>query len=192
MKISSEYTKRYLPQSRLDFPLYLKGSHLNGLGVEIGVQRGEYSEEILKNSNLTRLYSIDPWLQFNDINDTSNCTQSEHDDNYLQTVILLKKFKSRSVILRMQSIDAVLHFPDNTLDFVHIDGNHTYQAVKQDLIDWWPKMRKNGLFSGHDYLNGIYHNTEFGVKQAVDEFVAKNNLICNIIDFTYPTWYIIK
>jgi hypothetical protein len=41
---------------------------------------------------------------------------------------------------------------NESLDFVYIDANHKYDAVKKDLELWYPKVRKGGVFAGHDYL----------------------------------------
>jgi len=53
-------------------------------------------------------------------------------------------------------------FDDNSIDFLFIDGNHEYEAVKQDISLWLPKVKKGGVISGHDY------DLE-SVKRAVDE-----------------------
>ncbi|GAI57889.1 unnamed protein product [marine sediment metagenome] len=70
------------------------------------------------------------------------------------------------------SADAVNLIPDN-LDFVYIDGNHAYEFVKEDIKNYWPKVKKGGVFGGHDYYN-LSKARE--VKKAVDEFVKENKL----------------
>ena len=67
-------------------------------------------------------------------------------------------------VLRMKSVDASKLFRKGSLDMVFIDGNHTYECVKEDMECWEPLIREGGIISGHDYLNKGY-----GVKQAVDE-----------------------
>lgn len=74
---------------------------------------------------------------------------------------------SKNVIpLRTTSLIAS-KFVRNDLAAVMIDANHTYEAVKEDIGVWLPKMRAGSLFCGHDY--GAEH---FGVKLAVDELLA--------------------
>lgn len=54
-------------------------------------------------------------------------------------------------------------------DFVFIDGDHSYESVKQDITNWLPFLERGGIISGHDYY---CHPGEYyfpGVKQAVDE-----------------------
>ena len=70
------------------------------------------------------------------------------------------------------SVQVAIHkFKDNTLDFIFIDASHQYNEVKKDLNAWFPKLKKNGLFAGHDY-----DDNHSEVKQAVDEFVKTNGL----------------
>ena len=37
------------------------------------------------------------------------------------------------------------------LDFVYIDGYHTYEAVCEDIQRWRPKIKSGGKIGGHDY-----------------------------------------
>jgi predicted O-methyltransferase YrrM len=41
--------------------------------------------------------------------------------------------------------------PDNSLDFIFIDGDHTTDAVLQDIRDYYPKLKDTGIMLGHDY-----------------------------------------
>ena len=50
----------------------------------------------------------------------------------------------------MQAVDL---FQNESLDFIYIDARHDYKAVWDDLEAWFPKLRKGGLFSGHDYVD---------------------------------------
>lgn len=69
-------------------------------------------------------------------------------------------------------MEAVKDFPNNFFDFVHIDGDHSYDAVMNDLIEWSKRVRVGGIISGHDY------DPDWAVKLAVDDYV-KNNSIDN-------------
>ena len=70
---------------------------------------------------------------------------------------------------RMNSLEAVKDFGDETIDFVFIDGDHHYNAVIKDLNVWYPKVKKGGIFSGHD----IKH---VGVIKALSEFCRENKV----------------
>jgi hypothetical protein len=49
--------------------------------------------------------------------------------------------------------------PDGYFDWIYVDALHTYEAVRDDLAAWWPKLRVGGLFSGDDYAD--VHATEY-------------------------------
>jgi predicted O-methyltransferase YrrM len=53
---------------------------------------------------------------------------------------------------------------DNSLDLVFIDANHSYDYVKKDIIKYTPKLKENGLLTGHDIDYP-------GVNQAVNEMI---------------------
>lgn len=187
--------------SRDELPRLLNDLKLFGKGVEIGVQSGFYSHQILSESKLETLYSVDPWINFSDEEyvDVANVSQEEQDGLYLQTIKFLMKFKTRSVCMRLTSEDAANVFQKDFFDFVYIDANHSYEGCKGDMNSWWPKLRSGGVFAGHDYiLDGIYNTenkpTEFGVIAAVNEFVAINGLKLFVTeeDCFCRSWYVIK
>jgi predicted O-methyltransferase YrrM len=53
--------------------------------------------------------------------------------------------------IRASSLDAARRFEDRSLDWVFIDADHAYRAVRADIAAWAPKLRDGGLLSGHDY-----------------------------------------
>ena len=55
-------------------------------------------------------------------------------------------------------------FEDEYFDFVFIDADHKYESVKQDIEDWYPKVRKGGILAGHDYAQ-----SQHGIRKAVDD-----------------------
>jgi len=187
--------KRDLPiKNRKDLPHLLRILSLRGKGVEIGVCEGDYSKIILDNSPLSALVSVDPWSNMNEevYYDKNNVPQEENEQRYQNVVREFKKYGDRSKILRMTSEEAAPLFKEEELDFVYIDGNHSYVACKEDINLWWPKVRIGGLFAGHDYLDGIVRESDFGVKKAVDEFIKENNQTLYVNPQPFPTWYFIK
>jgi predicted O-methyltransferase YrrM len=55
-----------------------------------------------------------------------------------------------STLLRMLFEDAVQRFPDQSIDLLHIDGYHTYDAVRGDFELWYPKVKPGGIVLFHD------------------------------------------
>jgi len=181
-------------RNRRDLAYLLTLMHLDGKGVEIGVAKGEFSVVLLENSRLSILYSVDPWREYSEdqYDDLNNVAQQINEHRYRSVVEYFKKYGQRSQILRKTSREASRTIDDNSLDFVYIDANHSYKACKEDIELWWPKLKSGGLFAGHDYLDGHLPDGDFGVKSAVDEFVAKNHLRLYVIHQEWPSWYVIK
>lgn len=151
----------------------------NLVGAEIGVFAGELSSRLLQREDI-KLTMVDSWTtqpagDYADSNDFHATLTQEQQDNYFHMTEEAVKFaQNRAIILRMDSKEAAKIVDNESLDFVFIDADHSYSGCKADLEAWFPKVKKGGLFSGHDYDNKEY--PEFGVKQAVDEFAEKNGL----------------
>lgn len=166
----------------------------NAIAVEVGVQGGGFADSMLKRSNPQRLYLIDCW-QYQDPavydDGDSNLSDLEQEKLYQETK---KRFAhdSRVIILREFSKDAVSKFSDESLDWVYIDANHGYDAIKEDLELWWPKVKKGGILSGHDYAD----RQNFGVVQAVNEFLVQHQLYFSHLtkeqEHIYDSWAIQK
>jgi glycosyl transferase family 25 len=77
-------------------------------------------------------------------------------------------------IKRMPSVYAAKSYEDQSLDFVFIDANHSYEFVKQDIEAWLPKVKPGGYIGGHDYSGSDGHK---GVVKAVDEAFPEKEII---------------
>jgi hypothetical protein len=199
-----------------DLILDLKNHYPNGKGAEIGVFKGETSKAVLNNWDGT-LYMIDVWksLDWEGYEDSTN--HSIHPTAYKETMDNIQGLEDKGIMIRATSKQASNLIADNSLDWIFIDANHSYDYVKEDLELWWPKLKKGGLFSGHDYMgmdwysdpkfapNGkdkyIYTNTfdgktvyngVFGVNPAVDEFCEKMNYDFKVTNEWFGTWYFTK
>ena len=78
-----------------------------------------------------------------------------------------------------KSWDLAQAFADHSVYFCFIDAGHSYQAVSADLESWYPKMRLDGFFCGHDW-NGE------GVRKAVMEFAVRYK--CPKIQLFQSSW----
>jgi hypothetical protein len=186
--------------------------------VEVGVFKAQFSKHLLENWQGT-LWMVDPWRAFEEGEgyvDASN--HKEHQTAYLESMQNIEGYESRAFMLRGLSSDMASRFKDDSLDLVYIDGNHAYDWVKEDIELWWPKLKKNGVLAGHDYLNMPWNGDHFaengkdkhiwmqgpesdqkpiyaglfGVNPAVDEFADKNNLTVVLTKEWLGTWIIEK
>lgn len=141
------------------------------VGAEIGVLGGDYSIELCKAIPDLHFYGIDPWLVF-----SRNYwrTQGEMDNWKYKAKEQLKPYNV--TFIERWSMDAVKDFKDESLDFVYIDGNHTFDFVVNDIIEWTKKVRPGGIVSGHDYYESKLIHSKMQVKYAVDAYTEANRL----------------
>lgn len=169
-------------------------SFKNGIGAEIGVQEGHYSYTLLKNSHqkFNKFYCIDPYKPFpkEEYTDYSNKDVTEHIIFFNTAEKQLSEFPCVEFLIE-ESLNVVNDFPDNHFDFIYIDGNHMFYPVLKDIIAWWPKVKKGGIFAGHDYYIRRNEVDVLEVQYAIDAFVMINNLSLNH-GFECSSWYIIK
>ena len=177
-------------RSRTVIPFYLNHHGLTGTGVEIGVQRGFFSQHILRYWQGRHLNCVDPWREFplEEYDEPKdNVSQHVHDTFYHETLNRLKPFGNRALVHRKTSEEAAALIEASSLDFIFIDAQHHYKAVLTDLKTWYPKLRPGGLMAGHDW--GLdYGPPRFGVEKAVVEFAQENRLDIQLTADRW-TWY---
>lgn len=167
-----------------------------GIGAEVGVSEGCFSEVLLEVCKPTRLYLIDSWVHIASEalrDDASNVPQEGQDGRYEQVRQRLGT-KPEVRIRRAYSLTAVKSFADGFFDWVYIDADHTQAGV--DAEAWWPKVKSGGWLTGHDYTIAGEH---IKVKIHVDEFVAKHGLELfvtrgdtDVYEKNYPSWAVRK
>ena len=147
----------------------------NSVCVEVGVWKGEFSEQILK-KDVKSLYLIDPWVSIADFPERWHAVPQDEMDLIYNNVVSKFSEDTRVKIIKEFSAQAASSFEDNSVDWVYVDGNHSYEFVKEDLNVWWPKISEGGAICGDDYMEGKYQTDklDFGVVKAVDEFVNLN------------------
>jgi predicted O-methyltransferase YrrM len=170
-------------------------------GVEIGVFKGNFSEFLLGETDLSVLTGVDSWEQ----NEKKTravykkwaMNQKKLDEAREEALAKLEKYGSRSVIVREISEVAADQFEDESLDFIYIDASHRFSGVAMDLLKWWPKLKPGGLFAGHDYWK--CYRCE--VMEAVNGFVVETKQILRVTTddlnnkgdpFYPPTWWWVK
>jgi len=120
-----------------------------GLVVELGSWKGTsfYSFcQAAKDAKLsTKLVAIDTW---------QGDTQAGMFGNEVfdQFKLLLSKYYPavNASYLRKTFNEAVTEFEDHSIDVLHIDGFHTYDAVSNDFNTWKSKVKKTGIILFHD------------------------------------------
>lgn len=142
------------------------------IGVEIGVLKGVTSKQLLDNlPNLKILNMVDPWRGdkefLNSLDDSRNIKNWNYEKLYEEVKNKFSIYDEKANIIRATSKEASKYFNDKSVDFIFIDGNHSYESVKEDIELWYPKIKIGGWITGHDYDNSIWDKE--GVVQAVDE-----------------------
>lgn len=165
-------SKKYKKRQRWDAILDRLPMGVAIVGAEIGVLNGNTAHRILAARPLLTHYMIDPWAvplegssyaKEADVN--AQKPALEHEKAYQKTKKLTAFAGKRAVIMRMTSYQAAPSIEDHSLDFVFIDGDHSYEGVRADIKLWLPKVKHGGWIGGHDYD----HPRLPGVTKAVDE-----------------------
>jgi hypothetical protein len=137
------------------------------IGAEIGVQRGRNAKVIFENMpGLEKLILVDPYQDHSSARTVlgakkhAKFSKQAHDKLSDHNVLWLEDFSEKAAHL----------VSDNSLDFVYIDGEHTYDFVMIDLILWHRKVRVGGIIAGHDYDPKKWK--QFRVTRAVNNWVS--------------------
>jgi predicted O-methyltransferase YrrM len=138
--------------------------------VEVGCRYGASAKlwrETIPELDLT---CIDPYVAYHRI------SQRRQDEIHAGALENAKTYGF--TLIRAASLQVVGDFADGSLDWVHIDGDHSFDAAVQDIIRWVPKVRQGGLVLIHDYCAfGLS-----GVMPAVNAYTG-----CHWIDPWYVT-----
>ncbi len=145
--------------------------------VEVGIGYGLHAKELLKNSRLEKLYLVDPMKYYpNDgfAVDVMKCVPRIPNNQFNELYELinaeLSPWSSKFTWFRKESVTITNEeIPDESVDCVFVDGDHSYEAVRRDLPFWWKKVKKGGALLGDDYWMAE-------VAKAVHEFAVENNL----------------
>lgn len=80
------------------------------------------------------------------------------------------RYSKFSSLLKMTFDEGTKYFSDNSIDLLHIDGLHTYEAVKHDFENWFRKLTPNAIVLFHDTN---VHENDFGVWKYWEELKKK-------------------
>jgi hypothetical protein len=139
--------------------------------IEIGIWKGDLSRKIAKSCKFNQLILIDPLSE--EVNDFRYSTCDEKptimsDDRYrcgknetikefdswsisLNEFIKKENLTEKVIFVREKSEDVVDNFKDKDFDFIYIDAIHLYENVINDVKNYLPKVKSNGIIFGDDY-----------------------------------------
>jgi hypothetical protein len=174
------------------------------VGCEVGVEKGKNAAVMFDTIPDLKLFGVDPYSQH------PQCSYEYHakirgwDDEYLDHCKrqALKRMGGKNFeLVQGFSEDTVNKFENNSLDFVYIDGDHSYDFVMLDVILWGRKVRKGGILSGHDYYKDRNRpGRRAKVTQAIDDYTRLHGIKFFITDDDhkilqgdgYPSWFWFK
>jgi predicted O-methyltransferase YrrM len=159
-----------------------------GIIVEIGVQGGasflKMADVILTTNKNIKLYGIDCWEEQCKIgfNGHPESFWTQESVNRLKN-IQIKNFNTLLLIIQTYNLDfcnlikgfssdiAIINkFNNNSIDAIYIDGDHGFEGCYLDLVNYYPKIKTNGIIMCDDYTN--FHS----VKAAVDKFCEEKKI----------------
>lgn len=140
-------------------------------GAEIGVREGEYSEILCKANPKLKLCGIDPYVSYTGYRDH---IKNESFEIYYE--VAKKRLAPYNYkFVRKFSLDALDDFPDQSLDFVYIDGNHDFKNCADDITEWTKKVKNGGIISGHDYIK-YKRPTNIHCYEVINGYTAAYNI----------------
>ena len=143
----------------------------NASFIEIGVWLGKsacYMAELLKEKGSdNKFYCLDHFMGEINATDQQEIVKKNQGSVYNLFVDNMTQAGVQDYYIPIKDFaqNAAYKFQDKSFDFIFLDAEHTYGCVKNDLETWYPKLKADGVFAGHDYGNQV--------KQAVDEFFNK-------------------
>jgi hypothetical protein len=156
---------------------FIYGKNITNI-VEIGVYNGCFLLPITFMNNNTLSYGIDPYESFiqNDIENISlynTAASISKNSDFLNNVYNrlinnIEKFNLNVKIIRDKAENVSNLFENNSIDILHVDGNHDYDSVLKDLTLYNEKISVNGIIIMDD-INWK------SVKSALDNFLNSTN-----------------
>ncbi|CAE20282.1 conserved hypothetical protein [Prochlorococcus marinus str. MIT 9313] len=147
----------------------LKPEKIVELGSHYGISFFAFCEAASQFSDNTYTYAIDTW--------EGDEQAGYYDDDVFNKVTKEQQeyHRLRSTLIRDSFDNALEYFPNDSIDLIHIDGLHTYEAVKHDFLSWLPKVKEGGTLMFHDWN---VRRRDFGVWKLWEEIKEDINFKC--------------
>ena len=147
----------------------LKPKTLVELGTHGGGSYFSFCQSVVDNKLDTKTYAIDTWM--------GEKQAGFYSESLFKKVMdfNIEHFDNFSTLMKMTFDEALNEFDDNSVDLLHIDGFHSYEAVSNDYRSWYPKLSKEAIVLFHDT-----HEIKpgFGVHQFWDELKKEHREQC--------------
>ena len=152
----------------------------NGLGAEIGVFKGNYSEVLYQKSKPEKMFLVDPWVNSADETHADSIYalgKADMDEIYDKVAKRFAKQvrQDRMVLCRMTSTEFFSQVEDESFDWVYVDGDHNYDAVRADIFSAYQKVKAGGFIAIDDYEDGRWWGR--GVIDATHDLLASHDVI---------------
>lgn len=122
----------------------LKPTRLVELGTWYGMSYLAFCQAIATFGTGTKAFAVDTWQGDEHTGpiaaEALSSLRGDHDPHY----------SAFSTLLQMRFNEAADRFEDGSIDLLHIDGLHTYEAVREDFETWLPKLSDRAVVLFHD------------------------------------------
>ena len=127
-------------------------AHNYRIGVEVGVRWGQTSRYLLENIPDLMMFGVDLMRPMPEHTDEGQETYTHWPwQRYRGDVsAIMQRWPKRFRMMVMDTTEASTLFDDESVDFVFIDCDHSYDGVRGDIENWGPKVKIGGMITGHD------------------------------------------
>lgn len=150
----------------------------NGVGVEIGVFRGHFSEIMCELLTPKKLYLIDPWTQLGETfgwgKEYTGFDTLRTADAKAEAIARVSRFPDTELVVIEDNFPRCKNQLAEPLDWAYLDAGHSYKNTIWELKNIAPLMHPEGTIMGDDFA-WQPERAHHGVFQALCEFTAQSD-----------------
>ena len=162
-----------------------------GKVAEIGVHLGDGAAKILRRAKPDELFLVDPWVVSGEDRHKGSWFDQRHTDRHMENRYdhVRARFAAENVrVFRETSQSWLERQPEALLDWIWIDGDHSYNAVVEDLRLSFRAVKPGGYICGDDYSSDKWWGD--AVERAVTEFIDQHKDSIEVVEVGEP--YILR